>query len=585
MEFFPQKHLSDKWLKAAVVGSLWATIEIIIGSLLHNLKIPLAGTTLSFITVFLIISFFHLWRENGIIWRAGLICALMKSISPSAIILGPMIGILSEALILEMAIRLAGKNPVAYGLGGALAVFSALVQKAATLLILYGWDFVRLLENMTLFATRQLRLETLSPSNLLWILSAIYLLSGAFAGILGYRTGQRYLKTHEKENLVSTVQSQAKSDLFRHSKKRQHSLPLLFIAFFMLIVGMLVISYSSLKNSAIFSFFWLLFTYWRYGQNMRYLKKPGLWLQLGFIILFSAVFWQGFSLQEAVKTEGLVVGAKMSLRALVLLGGFTAISIELKNPVIKNLLYSRGLQNLYESLELSFAALPGIMEEFSLQTRKILGFRKMTHAMLKRSQSLLEMFSLMGKNRPMVFVLTGKINEGKTNFAMQVVEKLKQGGLSPAGFFSVGNTNDQNREAYSLLDIQTGIDRKLCSFEPGKEKVRVGRFFFDEQGIEFGREIILESLKQDNDFLVVDEIGPLEINDQGWAPALEVVIKNSGFPHLWIVRESLLKPVIRKWNLGDVYVFNVSKETVDEIASTILEKINIASFSPAGKTK
>jgi nucleoside-triphosphatase THEP1 len=572
MEFFPQKHLSDKWLKAAVLGSLWATIEIIIGSLLHNLKIPLAGTTLSFITVFLIISFFQLWRENGIIWRAGLICALMKSISPSAIILGPMIGILSEALILEMVIRLAGKNPVAYALGGALAVFSALLQKAATLLILYGWDFVRLLENMTLFATRQLRIENLSPLKLLWILAAIYLFSGAIAGILGYRTGQRYLKTHEKENLASTVQSPAKSDLFRHSKKRQHSLPLLFIAFFMLIVGMLVISYSSLKISAIFSFFWLLFTYWRYGQNMRYLKKPGLWLQLGFIILFSAVFWQGFSLQEPFKTEGLVVGVKMSLRALVLLGGFTAISIELKNPVIKNLLYSRGLQSLYESLELSFAALPGIMEEFSLQTKKILGFRKMTHAMLKRSQSLLEMFSLMGKNRPMVFVLSGKVNQGKTKFAMQVVEKLKQAGLNPAGFFSVGNTYDQNRKAYSLKDIQTGIQRELCSFEPGKKKVRVGRFYFDMQGIEFGREIILESPNQTNDLLVIDEIGPLEINDQGWAPALEVVIKNSGFPQLWIVRESLLKPVIRKWNLGDVFVFNISMETVDEIASTILEK-------------
>ncbi|MBW6498137.1 MAG: hypothetical protein K0B09_07105 [Bacteroidales bacterium] len=585
MELFPQKHLSDKWLKAAVVGSLWATIEIIIGSLLHNLKIPLAGTTLSFITVFLIISFFQLWRENGIIWRAGLICALMKSISPSAIILGPMIGILSEALILEMIIRLAGKNPVAYAIGGALAVFSALLQKAATLLILYGLDFVRLLENMTLFATRQLRIESLSPANLLWILSAVYLMSGAIAGILGYGTGQRYLKTHEKEALNSPVPIQAKSDLFSHSKKRQHSLPLLFIAFFMLVLGMLVISYSSLKISAIFSFFWLFFTYWRYGQHMRYLKKPGLWLQLGFIILFSAVFWQGFSLHEPFNTEGLVIGVKMSLRALVLLGGFTAISIELKNPVIKNLLYARGLQSLYESLELSFAALPGIMEEFSSQTKKVLGFRKMTHAMLKRSQSLLEMFSLMGKNRPMVFVLTGKINEGKTKFAMQVVEKLKQGGISPAGFFSVGNTNDQSREAYLLRDIQTSIQKELCSFDPGKNKVRVGRFYFDEKGIEFGRKIILESLKQKNDLLVIDEIGPLEINDQGWAPALEVVIKNSGFPQLWIVRESLLKPVIRKWNLGDVYVFNVSVETVDEIASTILEKTNNTFFSPEGKNK
>jgi len=585
MEYYPQKHLSGKWLKAAVVGSLWATVEIIIGSLLHNLRVPMAGTTLSFITVYLIISFFQLWRENGIIWRAGLICALMKSISPSAFILGPMIGIFSEALILEMIIRLAGKNPIAYAIGGALAVFSALVQKAVTLLILYGWDFVKLLESMTIFATRQLRIESLSPAGLLWILTGIYLISGVVAGLLGYSTGQKFLKSQESEAVSLKLEGKVKSDLFSQSKKHTHSFPLIFISFFALIAGMLVISNTSLLFSLLFSLAWLSFTYWRYGQNMRYLKKPGLWLQLGFLILFSALFWQGFSIQQLFKTEGMVIGIKMSLRALVLLSGFTAISIELKNPVVKNLLYARGLQNLYESLELSFSALPGIMEEFSLRTKKVFGFKKMTHSMLKRSQALLEVFTLMGKNRPVIFILTGKINEGKTTFARRLVDILAAGGLKPAGFFSIGNANDHTRHAYSIINIQSGAVHALCSAEPGKNKMKVGRFYFDESGVEAGRRIITGSLNQGNDFLVIDEIGPFEINDQGWAPAIETAIRSQPIAHLWIVRESLVRPMIRKWNVGDVYVFNVSREIVEEIAKIIFSKISNTSFSPEGKIK
>ena len=92
------------------MGSLWASFEIIIGSFLHNLHIPFAGTILSFASVGLIIAFVQLWDNKGLVWNAGLIAALLKSISPSAVIIGPMVGIFSEALILEFFMFLFGRN-------------------------------------------------------------------------------------------------------------------------------------------------------------------------------------------------------------------------------------------------------------------------------------------------------------------------------------------------------------------------------------------------------------------------------------------------------------------------------------------
>ena len=123
--------LKTVWLKAAVAGSLWASVEIIAGSFLHNLRLPLSGTILTFISVYLMISFAVIWNEKGLIIRAGLICALMKSISPSAIIIGPMLGILSEAIILEAAIYFLGHNLTGYVLGGSLAVLSCIRQSAS----------------------------------------------------------------------------------------------------------------------------------------------------------------------------------------------------------------------------------------------------------------------------------------------------------------------------------------------------------------------------------------------------------------------------------------------------------------------
>jgi hypothetical protein len=159
MQIITNKPLSQTWLKASVVGSIWASIEIILGSFLHNLKIPLSGMILSFITVYLLISFLQVWKENGLIWRAGFICALMKSISPSALILGPMIGILTEALLVELFIFVFGKNLAGYMIGGAFAVLATLFQKLISLLILYGFDFIKILSDLYSFTVKQIKLE------------------------------------------------------------------------------------------------------------------------------------------------------------------------------------------------------------------------------------------------------------------------------------------------------------------------------------------------------------------------------------------------------------------------------------------
>jgi hypothetical protein len=75
MEPIAYKPLNSIWFKASVAGSIWASVEIILGSFLHNLKIPLSGMVLSFISVYLLIFFLQIGKENGLIWWSGLICA------------------------------------------------------------------------------------------------------------------------------------------------------------------------------------------------------------------------------------------------------------------------------------------------------------------------------------------------------------------------------------------------------------------------------------------------------------------------------------------------------------------------------
>jgi hypothetical protein len=156
---------SRVWQRAAVYGSLWAAVEIVVGSFLHNLRIPFAGTILSAFGVTVMTAGHRAFPQRGLIWRAALICALMKSISPSVIILGPMISIAMEGVLLETSVRLFGGHAVGYFIGGALAVSWSLAQRILNAVITFGPDVVRLYVETYDFASRSLGVSRFGSVN------------------------------------------------------------------------------------------------------------------------------------------------------------------------------------------------------------------------------------------------------------------------------------------------------------------------------------------------------------------------------------------------------------------------------------
>jgi nucleoside-triphosphatase THEP1 len=69
--------------------------------------------------------------------------------------------------------------------------------------------------------------------------------------------------------------------------------------------------------------------------------------------------------------------------------------------------------------------------------------------------------------------------------------------------------------------------------------------------------------------LVIDELGPMEINNKGWAPAIEKVVKQNAVAQLWVVRKKLVNPIMRKWNIGNVIVFELGTDSAEYIAENI----------------
>ena len=355
--------LKPVWLKAAVLGGLWASIEIIIGSFFHNLRFPFAGTMLSANATLLMIAFYQIWPAKGLIWRAGLIAALMKSVSPSAIILGPMIGILSEALIMELFIRVMGNNLFSLSIAGALCVSSAFFQKIGNLIIIYGfskpYDIAR---NFYHYILNQLHIDGVDPRILVLIILGTYVIIGFTAALTGFKIGRA------SQNKPYTAQGYKAGNMqtdayFVVDTKFKFSLFLFWTHIVLIPAGLLLFNYFSLTISALFTALYSSFSIFKYKRSLRRLKKPILWIQIILLILFASIFGNNDQLSGSLfKMEGFLIGLDMSVRAIFIVLAFASFGVELRNPRIKNYLFKHGFNKIYAALGLSFSALPLMIE-------------------------------------------------------------------------------------------------------------------------------------------------------------------------------------------------------------------------------
>ena len=573
MKHFKQTHISELWLKAASIGSIWAANEIILGSFLHNLRIPMSGTLMSFLSVAFVVAFSRMWTERGLIWRAGVIAALMKSLSPSAIIFGPMIGIMSEAFILEFSLFIFGRKLPGFLIGGAFAVMMVLIQKVFTFLITYGWNIILMLEEMYHYSVKQFHWENLDAKWAVVAIFGIYALIGVLGGFLGYITGNKAVEL-DKNQFEINENNQGFQSLFEHTSSDKYSSWLLLFHLFTLIFGFYIINNFSLLYIAIFIGAYIAFTIYRYGNSFRHLRKPSFWIFFIAITLLAGLFMQSGDEGHIFSKAGLLIGIKMNIRAAFVLVSFASISKELKNPIIKSILYKRGFANLYQAMELSFAVLPASTAAFPSVKDMIRRPVQSIAKLILYAEKILQIVKTKNKNLPSIIIISGNIQEGKTTFVEKVINRLKRKGIAVGGFLSKVIYQNDERTGYQLFDLNTERRELLCTVDEHPQWNHYGKFYFNPKGQELGVDI-LKNISEESQLIVIDEIGPLELGGEGWSAAIDELVRNSARPMIWVVREHLVEKIARKWTVGEVYHFMLhDSPRAEEVEEVVLKIIN-----------
>jgi nucleoside-triphosphatase THEP1 len=496
----------------------------------------------------------------------------MKTMSPSAMIFGPMIAIITEAFLLELSVKLLGRTIAGYIIGSMLAMSWVLVQKILHYIIFYGSNIIEVYSDLLKFAQKQLNIQT----DIVWmpiiILLVAYALLGLLAAFTGIRVGRKMLK-QPVQDLPVTI-NQPSGDVPRYTGKEfNYSITWLFINVVLIICSFILLNMTtwvvwSLAITGIVSL-WSV----RYKSALRQLSKPKFWIFFVFITLVTAFVFTKAQPGENSLMKGLLTGIQMNFRAAMIIVGFAVLGTELYNPVVRNFFLKTSFKNLPLALELSAESLPlfiANIPEFKSLVRNPVSifYQVISHA--DRRLADIKGRGVSGKK---IFIITGSFEEGKTTYTKKIIDILRKNKIKVGGIIAERVMTDYLTTGYDIVNIQTGKKEDFLRQNREGGAGRIGRFTIDANGLAEGKEILRSMIDHDQTLVIIDEVGMLELRNNGWAESINDLLLKSSNSILMIVKDIYVREVINKWNLKEVIIFNIREIDYQNAGLLIIQNI------------
>ena len=168
-----------------------------------------------------------------------------------------------------------------------------------------------------------------------------------------------------------------------------------------------------------------------------------------------------------------------------------------------------------------------------------------------------------------VFILTGDTGTGKSTFLADLSAILKGLDLHIGGFIARAGRGPAAARSYELMDLASARNLPLASGDPGEGWIKTGGFYFNPEALRLGNHILLDPDIDKFDLVIVDEIGPFELEGRIWSGAVTHLRKNRTRPMIWTVRKPLIEKVAVQWQLKDPVILDVEKLSPGQAAGMI----------------
>lgn len=172
-------------------------------------------------------------------------------------------------------------------------------------------------------------------------------------------------------------------------------------------------------------------------------------------------------------------------------------------------------------------------------------------------------------------LLTGERQVGKTTVSRQVAELARGLGYGPAGVLAPALLDEDGLPvAYHALMVADGEQRLLAQANGNLGSPRTGRYSFDADVFVWVIGRLRGAISRGCDLLIIDEIGPLELEQgRGLAPILSD-LSGGRLPPLLLVVRSELAGRLQKWLPGIPFrTVTVTQENRQALPTAIMKEL------------
>jgi nucleoside-triphosphatase THEP1 len=174
----------------------------------------------------------------------------------------------------------------------------------------------------------------------------------------------------------------------------------------------------------------------------------------------------------------------------------------------------------------------------------------------------------------MFILLTGPVHEGKTTACWKAIPGIRSAGFKVAGFISPPLLNAEGgKVGIEMMDLTTGKHQTFARVREANETTTIGVYHISDEAIEWARRVLAAALLANSDWLVIDEIGPLELQQgTGFAFALQALADPLRVPNaIVIVRETLAQELAERLGRTDIVIVRVTAHNRSRIPAQLVK--------------
>jgi len=179
---------------------------------------------------------------------------------------------------------------------------------------------------------------------------------------------------------------------------------------------------------------------------------------------------------------------------------------------------------------------------------------------------------------PNNFLVTGRPGSGKTSVIENAIKILQGQGFKPGGLYCPEIREGGVRLGFKIIDLMTGEERILAHVDQ-RDGPQVSRYRVNVKNVDEMSEAAIGRALREADFVVIDEIAPMEMYSEGFKRAVAAAL-DSDKPLLAIIHQRTTTGFIGDVKARkDVKIFEVVPDNRTGLPTQLAEEIKVSMSS------